>query len=344
MESEHYEVRSVAFEGGDQVGKGDAAINIAKELSEKGEDVVLVSFPFYATPIGTSIRLVLSGGYGEFKNIPEMKDSVGNSRQTECVMALFALNRLETMSCLANLAKEGKLLVFDRCSYSHALTISYNKVSGAIQEEDLNNVINSSLKMDAAFIETLKLKNCVLQLYRDHSEWCATRGEGEDIHESKDVQEICDDVYAKFAEQVGKGWHKVVTREGSSWRERSEIKNEIMEFIDTRMHIGNNGKKGSHSILTLSEATSCIYPDVKLHQQNISNWEEALKNNDKKGMYENAVKIGLEMSSNIDKIELDFATKNAMKDIFEEYPECFAILEHFLGKNYVVKLSSAIYG
>lgn len=342
MEKENYEIKSVVFEGGDQVGKGDAAINVAKELSEKGEDVILVSFPFYATPIGTTIRLVLSGGYDEFKEIPAMKDAIGNSRQTECVMALFALNRLETLSCLKNLGEEGKFLVFDRSSYSHALTISYNMVSGAISDEELNYVVENAIGMDIAFIEALNLKNCVVQLCRKNSKWSATRGEGEDKYESRDVQEICDDVYSKFSERVGRGWVKIITREGDNWRERSTIKDEIMEHINRRITQRQEGESGNFEILKLDEAIGCIYPDVELDKDEIATWNYALDMNDKKRMYQSAVNIGRSMAMGITQIILDPKTKNAMGAIFEEYPECYALLAHFVGESYAIKLSKAI--
>lgn len=342
MAGENYEMRSVVFEGGDQVGKGDAAINVANELCEKGEDVILVSFPFYATPIGTTIRLVLSGGYDEFKEIPEMKDAIGNSRQTECAMALFALNRLETLSCLENYGKEGRFLVFDRSSYSHALTISYNMVSGAISKDELSSVVENAITMDLAFIEALNLKNCVVQLCRRNSKWKATRGEGEDSYESSDVQEICDDVYSQFAERIGGGWTKTVTRDDDSWRDRSEIRDEIMEHINKRIATKQTKGSGSFGILKLDDAIGCIYPGVELDEEEIAAWNKALEINDKKRMYQSAVSIGRNMALGIENIVLDPKTKSAMRAIFEEYPECYSLLAHFVGESYAVKLSRVI--
>lgn len=342
MENKSYRIKSVAFEGGDQVGKGDAAINTSKELCKKGEDVILVSFPLYATPIGTTIRLVLSGGYDEFKKIPEMKMSIGNSRQTECVMALFALNRLETLSCLERYGKKGKFLVFDRSSYSHALTISYNIVSGAINNEELSSVVKDAIEMDSTFIEALNLKNCVIQLCRKNSKWKATRGEGEDSYESSDVQEICDEVYTQFAQRVGEGWTKVVTRDENGWRDRAEIKGEIMEHINKRIGSKQAKVDGSFEILKLDEAIGCIYPGVELNEDEVLAWNKALDMNDKKRMYLSAVSIGKSMAIGIKNIVLDSKTKNAMMGIFEEYPECYALLAHFVGENYAVKLSKVI--
>lgn len=342
MTENNYEIKSAVFEGGDQVGKGDAAINIARELNEKGEDVILVSFPFYATPIGTTIRLVLAGGYDEFKEIPEMHDSIGNSRQTECVMALFALNRLETLTCLENYGNNGKFLVFDRSSYSHALTISYNIASGAIDDNELSTVVKNAIEMDRTFIETLGLRNCVIQLCRENSKWRATRGEGEDSYESSDVQEICDDVYSQFADKVGEGWVKITTRKGDDWRDREIIKNEIMEHINRRIATNPGKNRGSFEILKLDEAIGCVYPNVELDKEEILTWEKALQINDKKSMYHSAVNIGRKMANGIDRISFDQKTRDAMKEIFECYPECYSLLSHFIGEKYAAKLSEAI--
>jgi len=339
----NYGLRGILFEGGDQVGKGDAALNTARELASLGEDVVLISFPFYATPIGSTIRLVLSGGYEEFKDIPAMKGSIGNLRQVECVMALFALNRLETLSFLSDYQEKSNVIpILDRGPFSHALTIAYNVASGVISEEEIEKVVDTAVFLDHEFAEILGLDNCVIQLRRANSTWSATRGGGEDVYECVEVQDICDDIYSKFAKKIGEGWNDVVTTDGGGWVDREEILKEIVNFAKSRMGLGKPGREGSFKIASLDDVVGAIYSLDSVSKDLLSKLSSALEENNKKAMYDSALNIGREIARNTKSISFDTRTSSVMKSIFDDFPECYGIIEHYMGEKYINQLRKAI--
>ena len=343
--NKNYETREILFEGGDQVGKGDAALNTAKELASLGEDVVLISFPFYATPIGSTIRLVLSGGYEEFKDIPEMKDSVGRLRQVECVMALFSLNRLEVLRYLSDYQEKSNVIpILDRGSFSHALTIAYNVASGVISGEEIDKAVDTAVLLDHEFTEILGLDNCVIQLRRANSTWSATRGDGEDVYECVEVQDICDDIYSRFAKKIGEGWNDVVTTDGGNWIDREDILKEIVDFAKSRMRLGKPGQCGSFKIAPLADVVGEIYSLDSVSKDLLSRLSSALEENNKKAMYDSALNIGMEIAKNTNRVSFDTRTCFIMKSIFDDFPECYAIIEHYMGEKYIKQLRKAING
>ena len=342
--NKNYETREILFEGGDQVGKGDAAMNTAKELARLGEDVVLISFPFYATPIGSTIRMVLSGGYDEFKEIPEMKDSIGNLRQLECVMALFALNRLETMKSLSDYQRNlDAIPILDRGSFSNALTIAYNVASGVISGKEIEKAVDTAMLLDYEFTKVLGLDNCVIKLRRANSSWKATRGGGEDVYECAEVQDICDDIYTKFAEKNGSGWKDVITTDNGNWRDREDILNEIIDFSKSRMRVGKSDRKGSLKIASLEDVVGDLYPVGSINSELLSRYSSSLEENNKKVMYECGLSIGKELAKNINSISLDVRTRMVMRSIFEDFPECFCMIGHYMGEKYMNLLRDAVY-
>ena len=220
MEGENYGVRTVAIEGGDQVGKGDAILHLSEALEEEGESISMLALPFYALPIGMSIRKMLCTNQESLKQIEGLNDVVGTARQTEIAMAMFTLNRLEV---LGTLEKVDGLLLLDRSAFSHAVTISYNIFLGNVPKEEMAEFAYKGLSMDELFINTLNLSNCVLNLRTEKTKWNATRGKGEDMYEREEVQEICDDVCDIFQEYA-KEWMEAVLLNDKPRMYRSSIK------------------------------------------------------------------------------------------------------------------------
>lgn len=343
MEEESYKPRSIPIEGGDQVGKGDASDRLAAGLCEQGEDIVITSFPNYATPSGTAIRHILCSGYKEFESIPEVKDAIGTVEQTKYVMALFALNRLEHLSSLKRLAAEDKIILYDRSPYSNALTIAYNMAAGVVKNTDIDSLVNEALSLDSLFIDQLNLKNCVLHLHQENSTWVPLRNEkGDDKHETREVQDLCDDVFRRFGKIVGEGWHGVVTRKNDQWRDRKDIQNDILEFITSRMEIGRRGEKGSISYPTLDNYIGDLYPGVQIDPNRVVMWEDSIKENNKQVMYASGIEIGHAISESIKEINLQPYVAGGMKMILDKYPECYSILSYFFGDEYPLKLCKAV--
>lgn len=340
MEGENYETRVVAIEGGDQVGKGDAILNLAKALVEEGESITMLALPFYALPIGMGVRKMLCSSQDELKGIEGMEYVIGTSRQTEIAMAMFALNRLEVLRTLKE--AEG-LVMLDRSAFSHALTISYNIFLGNIQREKMEEFAYKGIEMDQLFINELNLSNCVLNLRTERSKWNATRGKGEDMYEREEVQDICDSVYDVFKKYSKEGWKKIITRKDDSWRNREDILQENLEFVHNRIS-PKRESKGSLKILSAKDISNDVYPDVEISPEEEKLWMEAVIANDKQRMYQASVNIAQEIANKIKEVTMSSEIKEAFKKILDKYPEVYSLLEAFAGSHYVLVLREAVNG
>lgn len=333
METESYRIRTVSIEGGDQVGKGDAVLNMANYLSEFGENVSVLSYPMYALPIGMSIRKMLCSGQEDWKKIEGMEDVIGTKTQTEIAMAMFALNRLETLDYLSSAVKEGDIFLFDRSSFSNALTLAYHIFLGNVKEKEIEEEVDKALSFDNLFINELNLKNCILNLKTENTQWNASRGEGEDKYERKEVQDICDLTYSCYENKIGSGWKQVITKRDGKWVDRDNIRDKCVSFVSERVGI-NKKKAGSLTFIRLDSITSVIYPKVEIPQDILNNWENSTRINDKKGIYESSIKIGEYISNNLDKIDMTKEVKMQFKKILDKYPEIYPLLGEFAGKKF----------
>jgi len=338
MESENYGVRTVAIEGGDQVGKGDAILHLSRALEEEGESISMLALPFYALPIGMSIRKMLCTDQESLKQIEGLEDVIGTARQTEMAMAMFALNRLEV---LGTLEKVDGLLMLDRSAFSHALTISYNIFLGNIPKEEMGEFAYKGLSMDELFINTLNLPNCVLNLRTEKTKWNATRGKGEDMYEREEVQEICDDVYDIFQEYAKDGWKNIITRKDDKWRSREDILQENLEFVHKRIP-QKRTINGGLNILSAKDISKDIYPNCVVSPEDEKAWMEAVLLNDKSGMYRSSISIAEQIAKGVAKMTLSSEIKEGFKRILDEYPEVYSLLEAFAGVHYVSVLRKTI--
>lgn len=338
MERENYGVRTVAIEGGDQVGKGDAILNLSKALEEEGESVTMLALPFYALPIGMSIRKMLCTNQESLGEISGLEDVVGTPRQTEIAMAMFALNRLEV---LKTLEKAEGLVMLDRSAFSHALTISYNIFLGNIPKGDMKEFAYKGINMDQLFINELNLPNCVLNLRIEKSKWNASRGKGEDMYEREEVQDICDSVYDVFKEYSKEGWKNVVTRKDDKWRSREEILQENLEFVHSRIS-PQKEKRGNLKVLSAKDISEDIYPNIQISPKEEELWMKAVLANDKQKMYQSSINIAEEIARRIKTMRLSPEIKEQFRKILGEYPEVYSLLEAFAGTHYVLVLRKAV--
>ena len=338
MEGENYGVKTVAIEGGDQVGKGDAVLNLSRALVEEGESITMLALPFYALPIGMSIRKMICTNQDELKKIEGLENVVGTPRQTEIAMAMFALNRLEV---LKTLEKAEGLVMLDRSAFSHALTISYNIFLGNISKENMEEFAYKGIDMDQLFIDKLNLSNCVLNLRTEKSKWNASRGNGEDMYEREEVQDICDSVYDIFKEYSKEGWKNVVTRKDDKWRSREDILQDNLEFVHSRI-FPRRDKQGNLSMVSPKDISNDIYPSIRLSSKEEELWMEAVLANDKQKMYKASVNIAEEIARKINRMQLSPEIKEQFKKILDGYPEVYSLLEAFAGSRYVLVLREAV--
>ncbi|MDD3474784.1 MAG: hypothetical protein PHP08_02685 [Candidatus Dojkabacteria bacterium] len=357
-------LKTLVIEGKDQCGKADATEILAWNLYEGGFAVREVSFPQYATPLGAVIRGFLSEG------IQELDEIKGTRRELEVRMMMYALDRLQALDSILRTSKEilGEdtsrtlfskkihpwsnedfLWLFDRSSFSNAVTIAYGLANiKDFNNEDISYLVNLGLSKEKYFIDRLGLGNCVIELV-DHDDdndevWKPTRKEGEDQYETQEVQDRVDYVYSKYSEIIGEGWAKISTKdENGEWLDRKEINKKIMSFITERVYIFDLPKLDfPKSSLDIIDIARDIY-GIDIIDISRPYWE-AKTQNDKKTMYKSGQEVASYIVQNCEEVTIkDDGVKNAMFNILEEYPECLILLEHYYGEEFVVKFRQAIY-
>jgi dTMP kinase len=102
----------IAFEGLDQSGKQTQAEALRDAVSAAGHSCELLSFPDYATAIGTEIHRAL---YGEREYAPDV------------MQLLYVTNRYETKSRIDRWLADGRVILCDRYTAS---SIAYGEAQG----------------------------------------------------------------------------------------------------------------------------------------------------------------------------------------------------------------------
>lgn len=328
------EFQSVSYEGGDQVGKGDAVTNLAEYFSESGMEVEVIQFPYYSTPIGYLVRDML------VNDTPDYLD-IDDHRKLEIKLSLFALNRLEILNCL-KCCEDRDLYLFDRGPYSCALTIAYDvSKRGNWEEKYIQNAIDIGLSYDKYFIDTLNIENCIVCLKYDGIVWEANRGEGEDLHENEDVQRLSDRIYRLIEKRVGNGWINVVTKDDMGWRSREKICKEVTSFIKRRGFVLPKGskKRKEPNYLGIEEIGNDMYVGTVVDDELKRKWGLAIRSNNKKEVYVLAKDISEAIGRTTELVKWnDVGLRLFFKDILEELPEICYIIEHRYGKEFLVKL------
>lgn len=334
----------IVCEGGDQVGKADAILTFSEKMLDLGIPVTYSSFPIYATPFGTIIRLFLRQGLDDLK--------LDKNRELKVKMAMYALNRLEYVDVLlAHKKTKDTLILLDRSPFSNAVTIAYGlaNMPEVRDEKILNELIDFALKLDGFMIKTMKLTNCVVQMVSEDRSWDNVRKETADINENEDVQAAADRIYGMYAQRFGKGWKQIVTKTGSGWRDRKEIFNDIRKFLESRVDISALPK--SRKILKIryeigiEEILKHIYKGEDLPEGIICRYLTALRNNDKDSMHNYGCIIGVEVGRTCKVMHFSHKeVRNALRDIVEDVPEVLKLLEYFISKGFKDKFVDAIDG
>lgn len=333
------EYKCINFEGLDQVGKGDAVKNVSLEISNLGYDTCVISFPYYATPIGFTIREILVNG------IPESID-VDKNREVEIKMALFALNRLEILNCIL-FDNKHDVYVFDRGPFSCALTIGYHIFQHSQDYERKEYLIDRGLYFDSYFRKILNVDNCVIYLKHKDIGWEESRGkDGSDLYERGEVQGISADVYSIFSKKIGKGWSDVVTKDGNGWRSREDIKRECFSKIIKRKVIDNLHKskgKGILKYLGIDEVGSFLYTGSIVKKTFVNDWGNAIQCNDKKEVYRVSEVVSEALASSTEGIVWhDSNMVDSIDNLISAYPEILDIINYKYGKTFLAKFTNSL--
>lgn len=318
---------SIDFEGGDQVGKGDAVKNFSSHLSSLGLPVLVVSFPYYSTPLGFLIRQILLNGFNPSIHI-------NSERLLNLKMALFALNRLEILNCILSL-KQQYIFLFDRGPFSNALTISYHLFSQGNNFERCEEYVNTAISLDSYFIKTLNINNCVIRLKYSEIQWEKSRkGDISDLYERREVQDISEYVYGIFEKNVGNGWRNIITKDTKGWKDREDIRDECMDFAQARGIRGtfDRGNIKRIKYLGVGDIQRYLYLGCDIPNRLKREWRNAIGTNNKKKVYLLAESISQAFVGTTepaswcnDEIALEVGY------FFKEYPEISDIIKNRYG-------------
>jgi len=325
------------LEGGDQIGKGDAFLNLRKDLLAQNVKLISVSFPIYSTPIGSCLRRLLVEGFP--------LHSSNDLNELNIRMILFALNRLEFLNTyLGDKRYHNSFVLLDRSPFSNALTIAYALANMEnAKKEEIEEYVNCAMNFDSLMVSSLGLKRCVVQLYADNQEEESWRGresiENEDMYEKSKVQEISREVYGIFEKMIGTGWYRVPTKIGKSWRSRVDILNDLKRIIsDTYGDLPIDDEGVSSYSINFNDIVSNLYCGAEWSADDQQKYLVASEGNDKDSMYTYALKLGL--SSAYSTKAIKFQNENVRKE-FKKLVKVEGVLdliEYFLGKDFIFKL------
>lgn len=325
---------SICVEGGDQVGKADAALTLHKELKRKGINVTYCSFPIYSTPIGTTIRCLLKEGCP--------KNVLNPDNDLEIRLTLYVLNRLEFLDVYLSDEKYiDTVLLLDRSPFSNAVTIGYKIES--FDEKQVKEYVKLALNYDRLLISKLGLDRCIVQLKSKAKEWKNIREQEGDQLERKDVQEKCELVYDVYKNIIGDSWHQIITKDKNGWRDRKDILNDICNILKQTYGNFEDIQKGQRFSIGFKEVVDKMYLNSTYSEDVFSKYYLALKENNKDTMYANGVILGKTVADSCKNIHFsNKEVKAEFKRIIEKLPEILNVLEYFLGKNYTTNLAKSL--
>jgi thymidylate kinase len=338
--------QSIVIEGADQVGKADTTRDLGEYLLSENIPIYRFSFPQYATPFGSAIRLFLKNGVEDIQELGQIK---GTRREIEIRMMMFALDRLQALESILRMPEDkDRILLLDRGPYSNALTIAYGiSVVENLSDEDVHEMANLGFDMEEYLIKTLNLDNCVIQLSANHGKegWKSIRNGGEDQYEKREVQEKTEKGYLEFSKVVGEGWKTVITKEKGDWKDRSLRNKEVTTFIEERIDLSKTEKEKSTSFESIDvlDIAKDMYGLEISKEAVVQDFYRALDENDKSTIYQKGLDIGESIALECKNITIkDKGVKNSILNILEAYPECILLLEYYYGETFVKKLIKAI--
>lgn len=340
MTRKNYKV--IVCEGRDQVGKADAILTFSKKMIELGVPVTYSSFPIYASPFGTIIRLFLRQGLDNFHFEP--------IRELKIKMAFYALDRLQFMDVLlSNKKSKETLILLDRSPFSNAVSIAYGLANTPKAQDPavINELVDFAFDLENYMIKTMNLTNCVIQLVSENNSWSNVRNESNDINENEKVQFAADKIYDMYAEKIGSGWRKITTKTGDGWRDRNDIYGDILSFlgerIDTNSLIHRKNMLGIRYEIGIEEILKHMYKGQELPEGVVCKYLNALRTNDKDTMHDSGCLIGTETGKTCKIMKIAHKdVRISMKKITDEIPEIFDVIEYFISKNFVDKFVKAI--
>ncbi len=183
----------LAIDGLDGSGKATCSKEIAKFLSSKGKDVLVVDFPQYEGPWGKVLTHLLT-----------KSDEGLNLKERMCV---YALNRLESVDAIL---KEGPTqVIFDRYPTSNVITFAYyllkeNRKFNLSEfkeiykymwkiENDFQKLLGNIRTKTNVYILEIEIEETMKRLYEDK------KRTGIQLYEKEDIQRLSNDLFRELS-------------------------------------------------------------------------------------------------------------------------------------------------
>jgi thymidylate kinase len=201
----------IIIDGLDGTGKETSSRLIGEELSSKGYNSLVVSYPQYKTYWGNVIRSFLR------------EDGKNFDFSLEERMLVYAINRLESVSSIknsveSNYSSNGEFIIFDRFITSNLITYSYfTKDNPKIDKTHLVEVYRYMNSIDSLFLSELRISNVKIIIPTinptDSSELLKKdpKTDVKDSYEKIAVQKKAYEVYRFVSENIDKGKFKFIS-------------------------------------------------------------------------------------------------------------------------------------
>ena len=195
----------IIIDGLDGTGKETSSNLIAENLSSKGYNSLVVSYPQYNTYWGNVITSFLR------------EDGENFDLSLKERMLVYAINRLESVSSIkksieGNYSKNGQFIIFDRFFTSNLITYSYfTKGTPNIDKKDLAEVYRYMKSIDSLFLSELRIPNVPIMIptldIQSSSELLKndSKTDSKDSYEKLDVQRKAYEVYRFVSEYIDNG-------------------------------------------------------------------------------------------------------------------------------------------
>lgn len=216
----------IVFEGTDGSGKQTQAKKLADFLKKSNKNVIMQSFPNYASPSSALVKMYLNGEFGEDVNCLD-------AYQTS---VLFSVDRLYTMKKLLKNLDENSVLILDRYVESNMIHQASKIDDEKVREEFLNWIYNFEFNI-------LKLPKPTKTIFLNMPvEYSLKLKKERNLNKSgteKDIQEL-DENHLKRAYNTAKyvskkyNWLEINCVENNQIKSIQQIGNEIIKALNIR--------------------------------------------------------------------------------------------------------------
>jgi len=187
----------IAVEGVDKTGKATQVAKMVEYLRQRGVACETIAYPNYNSMFGKQIKKVLTGEYGDLKNIPP-----------EFIAMLYAIDRRnDSRDFVRGWLSEGKWVVFDRYTYSNLFNVA--RYPEEVWDEKIKFI------EDIEFVDAkMPRPDLCLYLYVDPN--IAYDNRHQNLKSYQDKPDL-NESNLKLLTDVSRVYHKVAARDPDRW-------------------------------------------------------------------------------------------------------------------------------